>query len=101
MMMWLRKHGASLCVFAVAILWFLPGIGWGLPIKTSAYEMEHWGTDELGPGGAVGAILALLRMGNNISPQFPLAHYFVMAIFVWPYYAAMHLLNARPAPEVM
>ena len=97
----LHRHRVSLLVFVAAVLWFLPGIWWGLPIKNDLFEMEFWGTDELGPGGAVGAVMAVLRKGDNLSVQYPLAHYFFMAIFVWPYYAVVHFLDQRPSPEVM
>lgn len=96
-----HRHRVSLYVFVGSLLWFVAGLWWGLPIKNDLFEMNFWGTDELGPGGAVGAVMALLRMGDNLSPQYPLAHYFVMAIFVWPYYAVAHLLDHRPSPAVM
>src|SRR5262245_55622793 len=96
-----QRHRVSVYVFVGALLWFLPGIWWGLPIKNDLFEMEFWGTDELGPGGAVGAVMAVLRKGDNLSVQYPLAHYFFMAIFVWPYYAVVHFLDQRPSAAVM
>ena len=87
MIMWLQRHRVSVVVFTVAALWFLPGLWWGLPIYNATERMSAWGTDELGPWGAVDMILAVLRHPrNNITPQYPLAHFFVQAIFVWPYY---------------
>ena len=95
---WLRRHRASLIVFAAATVWFLPGLWWGLPINSSTERMLAWGTDELGPWGAVDAILAIVgRPRNDISPQYPLAHFLVQALFVWPYYLPHYIGTMFPS----
>lgn len=98
MITWLKRYRTSVVIFAAAVLWFLPGIWWGLPIYSATERMSAWGTDELGPWGAVDVILAILRHPrNDISPQYPLAQFFVQAIFVWPYYLPYYLDTMFPS----
>jgi 4-amino-4-deoxy-L-arabinose transferase-like glycosyltransferase len=98
MIAWLRHHRSSVVVFALALVWFLPGIWWGLPVYSATERMSAWGTDELGPWGAVDAILAVLRIPrNDITPQYPLAHFFVQAISVWPYYLPYYIDTMYPS----
>ena len=94
---WLQRHRASVVVFAIAALWFLPGLWWGLPIHSATERMSAWGSDELGPWGAVDMVLAVLRHPrNDITPQYPLAQFFVQALFVWPYYLPYYLATMFP-----
>jgi len=87
MMAWLQHHRRTVLVFSVATLWFLPGLWWGLPVNNVTGRMSAWGTDEIGPWGAVDAILLIVGYPRNeITPQYPLAQFLVQAIFVWPYY---------------
>ena len=86
-MAWLQHHHRTVLVFSVATLWFLPGLWWGLPVNNVTGRMSAWGTDEIGPWGAVDAILLIVGYPRNeITPQYPLAQFLVQAIFVWPYY---------------
>jgi len=79
----------TIAIAVTAIVWFLPGIWWGLPGGTETLVATRWGVDELGPSGALNAIRAILGGGTSLSPQYPLGHYFIQALFVWPYHVAM------------
>ncbi len=84
---WLARNRVSVLVFVAATAWFVPGVWWGLPINNPTEHRFAWGTDEIGPWGAVDAVLAILGYPrNDLSPQYPLAQFFVQAVFVWPYY---------------
>lgn len=78
-----RTLGAMLIA---GTLWCLLGIWWGLPIDTPGFVQSSWGVDELGPHGAIAAIRAILGGKNELSPQYPLAQYFVQSVLVWPYH---------------
>lgn len=95
---WIGEHRGSLLAFALALAWFLPGIWWGLPVNNGAVRMSAWGVDELGPWGGIDALLALVRHPrNDITPQYPLAHFLVQAVFVWPYYAPHYVATMFPS----
>lgn len=83
----------TMVIMLAAVAWFLPGIWWGLPVDTATVQQALWGVDELGPAGALNAIRVLLGGEAFLSPQYPLAHYFVQAVFVWPYHLAMRLAD--------
>jgi hypothetical protein len=86
---WAHRNREALFVFIGAILWFLPGIWWGTPVNGGGMRMSTWGTDEVGPWGAVDAVLAIVGYPRNeLSPQYPLGQFMVQALFVWPYYLA-------------
>jgi 4-amino-4-deoxy-L-arabinose transferase-like glycosyltransferase len=88
----------ALLLFAIATVWFLPGIWWGLPVDTSGTRMRAWGVDELGPWGAVDAVLAIVRHPRyDITPQYPLGQFLVQAIFVWPYYLPHYVAMMYPS----
>jgi hypothetical protein len=82
-----QQYGGSLALFAGAVLWFLPGIWWG------ETRMTSWAADEQVPRGAITAISVILGRGAGLSPQYPLGHYLVQAIFVLPGYAALSLAD--------
>ncbi|MDZ4674393.1 MAG: hypothetical protein SGI84_08060 [Gemmatimonadota bacterium] len=86
-----RREAAVIMLAAVA--WYLPGIWWGLPVDAEPLYRALWGVDELGPSGALNAIRVLLGGEVYPSPQYPLAHYFVQAVFVWPYHLAMRVAD--------
>ncbi|MEQ1693224.1 MAG: hypothetical protein ABMA00_18175, partial [Gemmatimonas sp.] len=84
---------SRLVVFLAATAWLLPGIWWGLPQSTTEFVRRVWGVDELGPHGSLNAIRAMLGFEGYVTPQYPLAHYFVQALLVWPYHLAMLLAD--------
>ncbi len=94
-------------LFVVATMWFLPGITWGLPENSALFTRSIWGTDELGPTGAIDVVRAIFGGDATITPQYPLGHYFVQAIFVWPYYLAVQLADRfgfpaqTPSPSIL
>lgn len=95
---WIAAHRGSLLAFVLALAWFLPGIWWGLPVNNGVVRMSAWGVDELGPWGGIDALLALVRHPrNDITPQYPLAHFLVQAVFVWPYYAPHYIATMFPS----
>lgn len=95
---WVAEHRGSLLAFVLAFAWFLPGLWWGLPVNSGGVRMSAWGVDELGPWGGIDALLALVRYPrNDITPQYPLAHFLVQAVFVWPYYAPYYVATMFPS----
>jgi hypothetical protein len=86
-----RREAAAL--FLAALVWFLPGIWWGLPEVTATTQVGRWGVDGLGPLGAINAIHALLGRDVPLSPQYPLGQYLVQALFVWPYYLGAQIVD--------
>jgi 4-amino-4-deoxy-L-arabinose transferase-like glycosyltransferase len=94
---WLRRHRAPVIVFLLAVIWFLPALWWGLPIRNAKETMVAWAVDELGPWGAANAVLAIVgRPLYDVTPQYPLGHFLVQAIFVWPYYLPHYLATMYP-----
>lgn len=79
----------ALVIGLAALVWFLPGTTWGLPAVTPTMLATRWGVDELGPNGALIVLRALLGADVVPSPQYPLGHYLVQALFVWPYHVAV------------
>ncbi|MDQ3698119.1 MAG: glycosyltransferase family 39 protein [Gemmatimonadota bacterium] len=84
-----RRHRTVFILLLVSAAWFVPAIWWGLPNVTPDVMVRGWGPDETGPLGAVRFRDALLGERNQLSPQYPLGHYFVQALFVLPYRLAM------------
>src|SRR5687767_2678347 len=100
MTQWLRRHRADILLFVVAVLWFLPAVWWGLPTFGRDGRMNRWGPDELGPWGAINALRMLtddpiVQRGPQfrLGPQYPLVHYLVQGILVWPYHAFVKLAD--------
>lgn len=82
-------RGEAAALFLSALVWFLPGIWWGLPVDTPELYMRLWGVDELGPHGGLNVTRAILGADAFVTPQYPLAHSLVQALFVWPYALAV------------
>ncbi|MEZ4422571.1 MAG: glycosyltransferase family 39 protein [Gemmatimonadota bacterium] len=78
-------------LFAIALVLFLPGIRWGLPHATGADRILAWGADEVGTLGPVAELYSVFLNPQVFNPQYPLFHYFVMALFVVPYLAYLRL----------
>jgi hypothetical protein len=96
-----NRHRVVLLVFASAAAWFLPGMWWGLPVHAQGLRMRSWASDELGPWGAVDAVLAIVGYPRNeITPQYPLAQFLVQAFFVWPYYLPHYVVTMFPSVAV-
>jgi len=77
-----HRHRTPLVVAAVAALWFLPAVWWGIP-RAGAAVPRPWGPDELAPWG-VRAFLDAVRGGRNtMSPQYPLFHYWLLGAIAW------------------
>jgi hypothetical protein len=78
-------------LFVVAAAMYVVGIGWGLPEGVQGRSLP-WGTDELGPVGAVNEVYGLLFANKpNFNPQYPMWHYFCQLVAVAPYYATLWL----------
>lgn len=84
----MSRREISLMVLA-AVIWFLPGIWWGLPVDSAESYMRLWGVDELGPHGGLNVIRAILGADAFVTPQYPLAHSLIQALLVWPYHLAV------------
>ena len=88
--------------FAAALVAYTPGIWWGLPDATAPGRDRPWGTDELGPVGAINELYGVLAAHRpTFNPQYPLFHYVCQFIFVAPYYAGLWLTGhlSYPAPN--
>ncbi len=87
--------------FTVAILFYLPGIWWGLPHATAPDRILPWGSDELAPLGPIAELYSVFVAPNpQFNPQYPLFHYFVQAVFVGPYLLWLWLTGALVHPSV-
>ncbi len=82
-------RGEAVALFLAAVVWFLPGVWWGLPVESPEAYRRLWGVDELGPHGGLNAIRAILGADVFVTPQYPLAHSLVQALLVWPYHFAV------------
>lgn len=75
----------TLLGLSAALLYAL-GIGWGLPHATGPERMFPWGPDELAPLRSLGELYRVfVSPEGGFSPQYPLMHYFVQAVFAAPY----------------
>ncbi|MCC6988228.1 MAG: hypothetical protein IT181_04480 [Acidobacteria bacterium] len=92
-----RTHAA---LFAAACAAYAVGAWWGLPEGLPGRD-RPWGTDELGPLGAVNEIYGVFAARQPaFNPQYPLFHYLVQLIFVAPVYVALWATGhvSTPAP---
>jgi hypothetical protein len=85
------RHRESLVVLAAAALWFLPAVWWGLPREDTAVP-QPWGPDEITPWGVSSFLDALRGLPNNVSPQYPLFHYWVLGALTWACDTALSVL---------
>lgn len=81
-----------------ALVWFLPGLDWGLPLQTAEAVQGRWGVDELGPYGGLHVIAALRGGEVHLSPQYPLGQYLIQALFVWPWQLALRMADNLGLP---
>jgi len=90
---------ALLAFFALALLLYAPGLGWGLPEATRAGQVRAWGGDEIAPLGPIAELYSVLvRRGPPFNPQYPLFHYIVAALAVGPYWAFLLLTGGLKDP---
>jgi hypothetical protein len=81
----------AIILYLLALVWFTPGIWWGLPHATAANRAYPWGSDELAPLGAVGELhRVFLERNPTFNYQYPLFHYMVQAVTVVPYITAVY-----------
>lgn len=89
-----------LLFFAGALLLYVPGIWWGLPDGTGLGRDRPWGSDELGPVGAINELYGVFAAHHpSFNPQYPLFQYIWQAIFVGPYYVALWLTHHLSYPD--
>ncbi|MBI5086367.1 MAG: glycosyltransferase family 39 protein [Acidobacteria bacterium] len=87
-----------LWLFVAAVLLYLPGIPWGLPHANDAGRIAPWGPDELAPLAPAAELYnVFIARRPPFNPQYPLFHYFVVALFVGPYLAWLWLMGALSA----
>jgi len=92
-----RTHRA---LFAAALACYAVGVWWGLPEGLPGRD-RPWGTDELGPLGAVNEIYGVFAARQPVfNPQYPLFHYLVQLAFVAPVYVVLWATGhvSTPAP---
>lgn len=92
-----RTHAA---LFAAALVAYAVGAWWGLPEGLPGRD-RPWGTDELGPLGAVNEVYGVFAARQPaFNPQYPLFHYLVQLVFVAPVYVALWATGhvSTPAP---
>lgn len=78
----------SLVLLAVALLLYMPGIGWGLPHATAPDRIHPWGSDELAPIGPFAQIVTWIFEGQaRFDPRYPLFPYVIQVVAMLPYLA--------------
>ena len=83
------RFTTSARLFAAALVPYGVGLWWGLP-EGEAKWAQPWGTDELGPVGAVNEVYGVFAARQPVfNPQYPLFHYLVQLLFVAPCYVAL------------
>lgn len=88
-----------LTIFLVALLLYVPGIWWGLPVGVRG-QSGPWGTDELGPVGAINEVYGVFASNNpTFNPQYPLFHYLTQLVLVAPAYVLFWLTGHMSYPE--
>ena len=86
-------------LFLPALLLFIPGIWWGLPIGVRG-QSGPWGTDELGPVGAINEVYGVFASNKpTFNPQYPLFHYLTQLVLVAPAYVIFFLTGHMSYPE--
>ena len=95
-----RELRIGLVMLAVATIWFVTGIWWGLPEVTPASIAGGWGSDEIGPNAAYLLRQALFGEAVSPSPQYPLGQYFVQSVFVESYRAVLAVLRRVGLPQL-
>lgn len=95
-----RPSRTQVTLFVASLAWFAVGIWWGLPDGVPGRD-RPWGTDELGPVGAINEVYGVLLARQPVfNPQYPLFHYLVELAFVAPVYAVLFATGhvSMPAP---
>jgi 4-amino-4-deoxy-L-arabinose transferase-like glycosyltransferase len=87
-------------LFLLAVVLYLPGIGWGLPYAVTPDRINPWGVDELAPLGPAAELYSVFVAPDpTFNPQYPLFHYLVQAILVGPYLAFLWLTGGLASPS--
>lgn len=99
----LWKHRQTeLLLFAAALLAYLPGITWGLPVATGADRVFVWAYDDLSP---LPALTETYHTFIHDSPDhwvaYPLLHYLTLAIAYSPYLLWMLLTGHWKSPSAV
>ena len=88
-----------LTIFLLALLLYVPGIWWGLPVGVRG-QSGPWGTDELGPVGAINEVYGVFASNEpTFNPQYPLFHYLTQLVLVAPAYVVFWLTGHLSYPE--
>lgn len=97
-----RDRRVALALFCVAVLFYAPGMSWGVPDATGPGRLAAWGSDELAPLGPLAQLHSLFVSGSGamFNPQYPLMHYLVEALFQAPYLLWLLLTGGMAAPSV-
>ena len=87
-------------MFLIAFAVYSIGVWWGLPDGVGGRD-RPWGTDELGPVGAINEVYGVFAARQPVfNPQYPLFHYLVQLVTVAPVYVGLWLTGhlSMPAP---
>ncbi|MFN7978717.1 MAG: hypothetical protein U0P30_11300 [Vicinamibacterales bacterium] len=94
-----RPSGEALAIYAVAVAVYAVGLWWGAPAGVRGHALV-WGTDEIGPVGAVNEVYGvLLARHPYFNPQYPLFHYLVQLVLVAPVYALFYVTGLLGTPD--
>lgn len=80
-----RDLQIAMALAAFALLLFLPGINWGMPLSDSGPNTMPWGVDELGPVEPLAHTGQAFSSGRTGNPDYPLFHYLFLAVSYVPY----------------
>lgn len=94
------RNVTPLRVYLLALVVYGIGLWWGLPDGVGGRD-RPWGTDELGPVGAINEVYGVFAARQPVfNPQYPLFHYLVQLVTVAPVYVGLWLTGhiSMPAP---
>ena len=80
-----KETKTALALFVVALVLYLPGLGWGLPHATAADRIHPWGPDEIAPLGFGELYFVFFSPDPRFDPRYPLLYYIIQATAIGPY----------------
>src|ERR1035438_3836657 len=81
----LARNKTELLLFAIAFLWYLPGVAWGLPDASRPDGIYVWSYDDISPFPALMDTYRIVGAASGNFIAYPLLHFLTIALFYSPY----------------
>ena len=81
----LRRFKTEIALAGIALVVYLPGIGWGLPYATDALRTHGWATDAITPLEPISQFHSLIWPQADRWVVYPLMQYLLLAVAYTPY----------------